>query len=323
MHKIHVLLVDHDSSAHAATVDIFESFSYKVTSVRLASSAVSILSNGKKKVDLLVENINSPDFGGYKLLQIALQMDMPVILLLDEDDLVFTKRALETGVLLCIKKPVPVEIARYLWQLVAREKIRKEKEMGRFRELATPKRLHNGVREEDDLVKGCSSGNTGLNKQQKCPETANQEDNNIIFKQNFWTEWTQDLHERFVYAIRKLGKGKCYPKDILEIMNVSGLTRMQVASHLQKCRRGTWRHPTERKLRIASGMTSNPTKSKPHGSMPPLIINPQPHSDLQENNDNDRGMMDSSKGDNVLGCDSEGHSQEVYNLFCVVGASGD
>ncbi|KAL8555276.1 hypothetical protein ACS0TY_003184 [Phlomoides rotata] len=247
MHKIHVLLVDHDSSAHAATVDIFESFSYKVTSVRLASSAVSILSNGKKKVDLLVENINSPDFGGYKLLQIALQMDMPVILLLDEDDLVFTKRALETGVLLCIKKPVPVEIARYLWQLVAREKIRKEKEMGRFRELATPKRLHNGVREEDDLVKGCSSGNTGLNKQQKCPETANQEDNNIIFKQNFWTEWTQDLHERFVYAIRKLGKGRCYPSDILELMNVPGLTRMQVARHLQKCRNDRWVPPHQRK----------------------------------------------------------------------------
>lgn len=25
----------------------------------------------------------------------------------------------------------------------------------------------------------------------------------------------------------------CYPTDILEIMNVPGLTRMQVASHLQ------------------------------------------------------------------------------------------
>ncbi|KAL8555279.1 hypothetical protein ACS0TY_003187 [Phlomoides rotata] len=326
MRKIHVLLVDHDSNAHAATVDIFEYFSYKVTSVTLASGALSILSKGKPKFDLLVENIKSPDFCGYKLLQIALQMDMPVILLLDEDDLVFTKRALATGVLLCIKKPVPVEIARYLWQLVVREKIRKKKEIWRFIKLTTPKKLHNGVREED-LIKGFSSGYTSLNesykvkKKMKCSENANQEDNTIIFKRKL-IEWTQELHERFVYAIRKLGEGKCYPKDIIELMNVPGLTRMQVANHLQKCRRGTWLHPTERKLRIGApmptfGKTSNPSKVKRYGSMPPLIFNPQPRSNVQENDEN--GQDESSKVDNVLGCDSEGLSQEVYKPFSDVG----
>ncbi|KAL8542165.1 hypothetical protein ACS0TY_003141 [Phlomoides rotata] len=303
MRKIHVLLVDHDSNAHAATVDIFEYFSYKVTSVTLASDALSILSKGKPKFDLLVENIKSPDFCGYKLLQIALQIYL----------------ALATGVLLCIKKPVPVEIARYLWQLVVREKIRKKKEIWRFIELTTPKRLHSGVREED-LIKGFSSGYTSLNesykvkKKMKCSENANQEDNTIIFKRKL-IEWTQELHERFVYAIRKLGEGKCYPKDIIELMNVHGLTRMQVANHLQKCRRGTWLHPTERKLRIGApmptfGKTSNLSKVKRYGSMPPLIFNPQPRSNIQENDEN--GQDESSKVDNVLGCDSEGLSQEVY-----------
>lgn len=50
-----------------------------VTSVKLASSAVSLLSKGKTKFDLLVESIKSPDACGYKLLQIALKMDLPVI----------------------------------------------------------------------------------------------------------------------------------------------------------------------------------------------------------------------------------------------------
>lgn len=136
-------------------------------------------------------------------------------MLLDDDDLVLTTWALETGVLLCIKKPVPVQIARYLWQLVAREKIRKEKEMERFRALMPPRSLHNGVREEY-LVKGCSSGNTSLdeslrsNKRMKCSENANQEDNTSMFKRKFWIDWTHELHERFVYAVRELGEGSTY-----------------------------------------------------------------------------------------------------------------
>ncbi|KAK6779918.1 hypothetical protein RDI58_022102 [Solanum bulbocastanum] len=41
----------------------------------------------------------------------------------------------------------------------------------------------------------------------------------------------------------------CYPKEILEVMirDVPDLTRMQVASHLQKCRRNDWTAPEERK----------------------------------------------------------------------------
>ncbi|KAK6796578.1 hypothetical protein RDI58_004279 [Solanum bulbocastanum] len=39
----------------------------------------------------------------------------------------------------------------------------------------------------------------------------------------------------------------CFPKEIVEVMSLPGLTRMQVASHLQKCRRNNWRSPKERK----------------------------------------------------------------------------
>ncbi|MCD9639660.1 hypothetical protein HAX54_024312, partial [Datura stramonium] len=39
----------------------------------------------------------------------------------------------------------------------------------------------------------------------------------------------------------------CFPKEILELMNVPGLTKAQVASHLQKCRRNNWRVSEKRK----------------------------------------------------------------------------
>ncbi|CAN8237055.1 unnamed protein product [Cochlearia groenlandica] len=48
--------------------------------------------------------------------------------------------------------------------------------------------------------------------------------------------WTDFLHDRFLQAIRHLGLDKAVPKKILEFMNVSYLTRENVASHLQKYR---------------------------------------------------------------------------------------
>ncbi|GAB2288648.1 hypothetical protein Dimus_022971 [Dionaea muscipula] len=48
--------------------------------------------------------------------------------------------------------------------------------------------------------------------------------------------WTPQLHKRFVDVIEQLGVDKAVPKTIMEMMNVEGLTRENVASHLQKYR---------------------------------------------------------------------------------------
>ncbi|KAJ8438292.1 hypothetical protein Cgig2_003755 [Carnegiea gigantea] len=48
--------------------------------------------------------------------------------------------------------------------------------------------------------------------------------------------WTSDLHNRFLEAINAIGYHRAFPKKILQYMNVPGLTRENVASHLQKYR---------------------------------------------------------------------------------------
>ncbi|KAL2342418.1 hypothetical protein Fmac_003703 [Flemingia macrophylla] len=48
--------------------------------------------------------------------------------------------------------------------------------------------------------------------------------------------WTLDLHRQFVKAVGQIGEDKAVPKKILEVMNIPGLTRENVASHLQKYR---------------------------------------------------------------------------------------
>lgn len=48
--------------------------------------------------------------------------------------------------------------------------------------------------------------------------------------------WTPQLHKRFVEVVKHLGVGNAVPKTIMQLMNVEGLTRENVASHLQKYR---------------------------------------------------------------------------------------
>ncbi|KAK9841736.1 hypothetical protein WJX74_011126 [Apatococcus lobatus] len=48
--------------------------------------------------------------------------------------------------------------------------------------------------------------------------------------------WTAELHARFMRAINHLGVKNAVPKTILQLMNVEGMTRENVASHLQKYR---------------------------------------------------------------------------------------
>ncbi|CAI9296808.1 unnamed protein product [Lactuca saligna] len=58
------------------------------------------------------------------------------------------------------------------------------------------------------------------------------------YKKTFDTKkrisWTSVHHKKFAEATNTLGKQKADPSAILEVMNVSGLTRSQIASHLKK-----------------------------------------------------------------------------------------
>ena len=49
-------------------------------------------------------------------------------------------------------------------------------------------------------------------------------------------EWSAELHTKFVPTVNQLKNDKAVPKRILDLMGVQGLTRENVASHLQKYR---------------------------------------------------------------------------------------
>ncbi|KAM0935398.1 putative response regulator and transcription factor RR-A-type family [Dioscorea sansibarensis] len=55
-------------------------------------------------------------------------------------------------------------------------------------------------------------------------------------KKKLKVDWTPELHKQFVQAVEQLGIDQAIPSKILELMKVDGLTRHNVASHLQKYR---------------------------------------------------------------------------------------
>ncbi|XP_016571225.2 two-component response regulator-like APRR2 isoform X1 [Capsicum annuum] len=55
-------------------------------------------------------------------------------------------------------------------------------------------------------------------------------------KKKVKVDWTPELHKKFVQAVEQLGIDQAIPSRILDVMKVEGLTRHNIASHLQKYR---------------------------------------------------------------------------------------
>ncbi|XP_047942957.1 two-component response regulator ARR1-like [Salvia hispanica] len=276
MHGIHILLVDHDAEALINTAKQLELCQYKVTFVEHASAAIAMLATGKAKFDVVMANIDSPDLHGFKLLQHAVYMCIPVVLMSEDDDAFIAMRALEHGAFLHIKKPMSMEFSRCLWQHVVREKTRMARDRNMFMASNNLGPIQ-GVefREAVQLRDENPNPNPSMKNKGKYKSKARGRSDDYgeeydsgrmghkgNVRRKMCTEWTQELHAKFMNAIEQLGEGRCFPKEILEMMNEPGLTRMQVASHLQKCRNDNWRAPEERKS------TPHPQQASSSGSGP-------------------------------------------------------
>ncbi|CAI9774618.1 unnamed protein product [Fraxinus pennsylvanica] len=80
--------------------------------------------------------------------------------------------------------------------------------------------------------------------------------------------WTPQLHKRFVEVVAHLGLKNAVPKLIMQLMNVKGLTREKVASHLQK-----YRLYVRRMQRLSNEAPSVSDKLIPSMTVPPQSFN--------------------------------------------------
>ncbi|XP_066377495.1 two-component response regulator ORR25-like isoform X2 [Miscanthus floridulus] len=73
-------------------------------------------------------------------------------------------------------------------------------------------------------------------KNKKAVDVADEDNENTSTQKKQRVQWCGELHRKFVEAINQIGMDRAVPKKILEVMNVEGLTKENVASHLQKYR---------------------------------------------------------------------------------------
>jgi SHAQKYF class myb-like DNA-binding protein len=134
-------------------------------------------------------------------------------------------------------KPVRIEELRNIWQHVVRKKRNVSKEVEQSAS-ADGGEHQNG----EYASSGNDSTDANWKLSRKRREAKEHDDDNDLdgddpsCLKKPRVVWSVDLHQQFVCAVNQLGVDKAVPKRILELMGVQGLTRENVASHLQKYR---------------------------------------------------------------------------------------
>jgi len=240
---LRVLVVDDDPTCLKILDKMLRRCLYQVTTCCRATAALSMLREKKGAFDLVISDVYMPDMDGFKLLEhVGLEMDLPVIMMSADGGTSTVMKGIKHGACDYLIKPVRLEELKNIWQHVIRKKRNEPKDFdpsGSFED-------NDRHRKGSDDVDYASSVNEGTDgnwkllkkrKEAKEEEDDGEEDNDDpSASKKPRVVWSVELHQQFVNAVNQLGIDKAVPKRILELMHVQGLTRENVASHLQKYR---------------------------------------------------------------------------------------
>ncbi|PWA54153.1 cheY-like superfamily, Signal transduction response regulator, PEP-CTERM system [Artemisia annua] len=226
-HGLKVLVVDNNGTSLLYLTRMLTIYHYQVTTCSLPNEALELIK--ENKFDMVITEVHfSPDIDGSEFLEIIIrETGLPVIIVSADERIDTIRECIVKGACTYIPKPVKKEVIQFLWQHVARarKEMLREKLMNPIDQLEINEpSLISFV--EDKEFSGSSSSDGAPLEDEKNKEQPKK--NRIA--------WTPELHEKFVRAVTILGIQNAVPKKLLELMNVPGLRRESVASHLQKYR---------------------------------------------------------------------------------------
>ncbi|XP_057476319.1 two-component response regulator ARR2-like isoform X3 [Actinidia eriantha] len=233
---LRVLVVDDDPTCLMILEKMLRNCLYEVTKCNRAEIALSLLRENKNGFDIVISDVHMPDMDGFKLLEhVGLEMDLPVIMMSADDSKSVVMKGVTHGACDYLIKPVRIEALRNIWQHVVR------KRKHEWKDLEQSGSIEDGDREQKpsedaDFSSSANEGSWRNSKRRKDEEDQAEERDDSSTLKKPRVVWSVELHQQFVAAVNQLGIDKAVPKKILELMNVPGLTRENVASHLQKYR---------------------------------------------------------------------------------------
>ncbi|XP_058076260.1 two-component response regulator ARR2-like isoform X2 [Magnolia sinica] len=236
---LRVLVVDDDPTCLRILEKMLRTCLYEVTTCSRAVDALFMLRERKGGFDLVLSDVYMPDMDGFKLLEyIGLEMDLPVIMMSADDGKDVVMKGVTHGACDYLIKPVRMEAIKNIWQHVVRKRRNEMKELEHSGSVEDSDR-HRKPSDDADYASSANEGNWRHPKRRKDvkdedDEGEEREDSSTLKKPR--VVWSVELHQQFVAAVKQLGIDKAVPKKILELMSVPGLTRENVASHLQKYR---------------------------------------------------------------------------------------
>ncbi|KAI4380596.1 hypothetical protein MLD38_006769 [Melastoma candidum] len=237
-----VLAVDDDSTFLKVLEKMLRDCKYHVTTTNDGATALRLLRENRKSFDLVMSDVQMPEIDGFKLLEtVVFEMDLPVIMLSSYGDTKLVMRGVYHGASDYLVKPVRMEELKNIWQHVIRKNFNSklkndcpnldkvnDREVGVVGNMAAsgdlPGKLTKRRKEQNEDDEDEDSEDGG----QENEEPSSQKKPRVV--------WSVELHQKFINAVNQLGLEKAVPKKILDIMNVEGITRENVASHLQKYR---------------------------------------------------------------------------------------
>ncbi|XP_068658326.1 two-component response regulator ORR21-like [Aristolochia californica] len=243
---LRVLVVDDDTTCLKILEQMLRKCSYEVTACCRATMALSLLRERKGGFDVVISDVYMPDMDGYKLLEyVGLEMDLPVIMMSSDGRTSAVMRGIKHGACDYLIKPVRMEELKNIWQHVIRKKWNDNKEIENSGSVEDTEKHNKRIAvDEADYASSVNEGadGSGWKAQKKRREAKEEDDDGELDNDDPSASkkprvvWSVELHQQFVSAVNQLGIDKAVPKRILELMNVPGLTRENVASHLQKFR---------------------------------------------------------------------------------------
>ncbi|XAR57031.1 hypothetical protein NMG60_11025030 [Bertholletia excelsa] len=233
---LRVLVVDDDPTCLMILEKMLRNCLYEVTKYNRAEAALSRLRTNKNDFDIVISDVHMPDMDGFKLLEhVGLEMDLPVIMMSADDSKSVVMKGVTHGACDYLIKPVRIEALKNIWQHVVRKKKHEWKDFDQSGSMEDGERQQKAS-EDADFSSSVNEGNWRNPKKRKDEEEEVEEKDDTSTLKKPRVVWSVELHQQFVAAVNQLGIDKAVPKKILELMNVPGLTRENVASHLQKYR---------------------------------------------------------------------------------------